>query len=46
MGRMMIDDYNGMVGKDQDIMGTTPNCGSSAPQRIQDYRDIRYVQDK
>ena len=32
MGRILIDDYNGRVAKEQDVMGTVlPNCGSSAP---------------
>ena len=33
MGRILIDDYNGRVAKEQDVMGTVlPNCGSSAPR--------------
>ena len=41
MGRILIDDYNGRVAKEQDVMGTIlPNCGSSAPRN--GYKIIEY----
>ena len=44
MGRILIDDYNGRVAKEQDVMGAVlPNCGSSAPRngyKIVEYLDV------
>ena len=35
MGRILIDDYNGRVAKEQDVMGKEhPICESSAPPRV------------